>query len=66
MEEEKYFYLCNGKVTNCAKTHCYLFGGDCKHTSQIEFAKNKTDKHNFYRLEGNDTTWFEKEDEEQT
>lgn len=64
MEEEKYFYLCNGKVTDCAKTHCYLLGGDCKHTSQIEFAKNKTDKRNFYRVSDDYTHYFEQENEE--
>lgn len=38
--EKKIFYLCDGKVEKCSKRTCYKNGGDCKHTSDIEHAKN--------------------------
>ena len=33
-------YLCNGEDTHCSKTNCVYAGGDCKHTSNIEYAVN--------------------------
>ena len=33
-------YLCDGKVTECRKTNCYLDGGFCRHTSDISHAIN--------------------------
>ncbi len=33
-------YLCNGEDTHCSKTNCVYSGGDCKHTSNIEYAVN--------------------------
>ena len=35
-------YLCNGKVKQCKKTYCYLNGGECRHTTDIRYRKNKT------------------------
>ena len=33
-------YLCNGENTHCPKTNCVYAGGDCKHTTNIEYAAN--------------------------
>lgn len=33
-------YLCNGEDTHCSKTNCVYAGGDCKHTTNIEYAVN--------------------------
>ena len=33
-------YLCNGENTRCSKTNCVYSGGDCKHTTDIEYAVN--------------------------
>ena len=39
-EERKIFYLCDGKVPECPKTHCYQHGNECRHTTNIEHAVN--------------------------
>lgn len=36
------FYLCNGEDTHCAKTNCVYSGGECKYTTNIEYADNFT------------------------
>lgn len=33
-------YLCNGENTRCSKTNCVYSGGDCKHTTDINYAVN--------------------------
>lgn len=41
---KKIFWECDtNKNTQCEKTSCYLFGGECKLTTKIEYAK-KPDK----------------------
>ena len=36
------FYLCSGENPNCSRVSgCYLAGGDCKHTTKIEYAKTE-------------------------
>lgn len=39
-KKKKVFYLCDGKVPECKKTDCYKNGGECKHTSNVEYAVN--------------------------
>lgn len=57
---EKIFYLCDGEVPECKKTHCYKNTDDtpCKLTSDIAHAKNfeKTRVGN-YREKENGKTW---------
>lgn len=43
----KTFYLCDGKVKNCSKNECYIFGGQCSHTEKIENGKNLSDERKF-------------------
>ena len=38
--EQRVCYLCDGKKECCRKTGCYQNGGKCKHTKDIEHAKN--------------------------
>ena len=42
MEEKtpEIFYVCNGEMAGCTKTHCYKNGGWCDHTSDINAAVN--------------------------
>ena len=38
--EEK--YKCDPtKNTSCKKTHCYMYGGECSHTSEKEYKRNE-------------------------
>lgn len=37
--EEKQFFLCDPVLnTNCPKTGCFLYGGECRSTSHAQFA----------------------------
>lgn len=36
----KTWYLCDGKIPTCTKTWCYIYGGGCRHTSDIAHAAN--------------------------
>lgn len=38
--EQRVFYLCDGKKEDCKRRNCYQNGGECKHTEDIEHAKN--------------------------
>lgn len=38
--EQRVFYLCDGKKEDCKRTNCYKNGGECKHTEDVEHAKN--------------------------
>ncbi len=38
-ENETVLYLCNGYIPDCKRSECYLNGGECHHTSNIEYAK---------------------------
>ena len=38
--ERRVFYLCNGEKEDCKKRTCYKNGGECKHTSNVEYALN--------------------------
>ena len=40
-ERNKKAYLCNGKVKGCKKTYCYLNGGECRHTCDRRYRRNK-------------------------
>ena len=40
-ERNKKAYLCNGKVKGCKKTYCYLNGGECRHTYDRRYRRNK-------------------------
>lgn len=42
----KLLYLCDGNIQTCKKDWCYKNGGECKHTTNEEHARNK-DSHNF-------------------
>lgn len=33
-------YLCDGKKPECSKHGCYIYGGKCRHTSDITHAAN--------------------------
>ena len=37
-EKIKVFYLCDGEMRTCTKTHCYKIGGECRHTHYVENA----------------------------
>lgn len=45
----KTFVLCNGKVENCSKNECYIFGGQCRHTTNTKNAINKPSKRRFIK-----------------
>lgn len=60
---EKVFYLCNGKKADCKKRTCYINGGNCRHTSDVECALNfeRTGKYkngHIYEKRG----WLKKQD----
>lgn len=39
-ENKRIFYECDpSRNDKCAKSGCYINGGSCKHTSNIDFAK---------------------------
>ena len=38
--EPRVFYICDGKKEDCKRTNCYQNCGECKHTEDIEHAKN--------------------------
>ena len=42
--EQRVFYLCDGEKEDCKRTNCYQNGGECKHTEDIEHAKNFSKK----------------------
>ena len=33
-------YLCDGERPDCKKPHCYKTGGNCRHTFDVEHARN--------------------------
>ena len=39
-EQEKAFFLCDGKVDGCIKGNCFVYGGGCRHTTDIKHAIN--------------------------
>lgn len=39
-QQNKCMFLCDGAVENCKKTHCFMNGGDCRKTSDINHAVN--------------------------
>ena len=43
----KVLYLCNGQKEDCAKTGCYINGGECKHTTDEKYAANEADRRKF-------------------
>ena len=46
MEEEtinKKAYLCNGNLKGCKKSECYIKGGECRHTTDERYRKNKSE-----------------------
>lgn len=43
----KTFYLCDGNVEDCPKTECYKKGGECRHTVNVQNAKNPIGKRTF-------------------
>lgn len=64
--ENKIFYLCDGNVPKCTKTHCYKQTNDdtCRHTSDIAHAINfEKMKGGYYREKENGKTWQEECDE---
>lgn len=34
------FYICNGENPDCAKTHCFYHGGECKYTTNEQYRLN--------------------------
>ena len=59
----KIYYLCNGQKEDCQKRNCYINGGNCKHTSDINRALNFEIKGSYK----NGGSFYEKEDvKEQT
>lgn len=42
-------YLCNGKMKGCAKTGCYKNGGECRHTTDVKYARNFEKMRGFFK-----------------
>lgn len=40
MSQKNILFLCNGEVKGCRNSRCYKHGGDCRHTSNVEYAVN--------------------------
>lgn len=40
---KKKAYLCNGNMKGCKRTGCYINGGECRHTTDERYRKNKTE-----------------------
>lgn len=38
--DKKILYFCNGKKPMCKKSRCYLNGGECKRTTDVNYAIN--------------------------
>ena len=36
-------YLCNWNMKRCKKTGCYINGGECRHTTDERYRKNKSE-----------------------
>lgn len=53
----KIFYLCNGQKEDCKKKNCYINGGRCRHTTDIDYATN-FERRGKYKNGG----FYEKED----
>lgn len=60
--EQRVFYLCDGEKKDCKRTNCYKNGGECKHTEDVEHAKN------FHRdgIDSEKSSFFESETNEKT
>ena len=57
--QSKTWYLCDGKVPDCKKTHCYYkkVEDGCKHTSDINHAVNfEKTRGGYYREKENGKT----------
>lgn len=39
-EQEKVFFLCDGKVDGCTRGNCFAYGGGCRHTTDVKHAVN--------------------------
>lgn len=50
METVKVFYLCDGNVETCKRTHCYKEGGPCSHTQNDAHALTTGDSKDFVRI----------------
>lgn len=39
-DQEKVFFLCDGKVDGCIRRNCFAYGGECRHTTDVKHAIN--------------------------
>lgn len=66
--DDKIFFLCDGNMPGCKKTHCYKNTDDapCKRTSDINHAKNfERMPHGGYREKEDGKTWKEEIEEKE-
>ena len=48
----KHLYLCDGTIPKCkCSSGCYKNGGECRHTSNVKYAKIKSNKRIFKRVQ---------------
>lgn len=59
-------YICDGVDSECRRSNCYVYGGECRHTTKVEHAKNfykdfdgdYTEKDDFYDQSTTDFSSF--------
>lgn len=39
-DQEKIFFLCDGKVDGCTRKNCFAYGGGCSHTTDVKHARD--------------------------
>lgn len=54
-------YLCDGERPDCKKTGCYKTGGECRHTFDVEHARNFSEE-KFLKMNGGIVTVYTEEE----